>query len=425
MTLDALLFRNFAIALFIGALVGIEREKKQSREKEIGIGGIRTFILFAQTGAIAAWLAIETQTPLVFVGIGALVTSIVIAGYWIHARASPEAHGLTTEVAALAVYLLGGAVLFGHAEVAVALAIVTSAVLAFKDPLHEAVGKLGREDLYAGVKLLIATFIVLPLLPDQAVDPWGALNPYKLWWLVILISSLSLVGYVAVRWLGSERGTSLTGFFGGLVSSTAVTLSFSRRSKEEPKLADALATGILLAWSVMFARVLVEVAVVNASLLPRLAVPLVTMGLSALVVALVLYRASATAAKGPADRPQPEVVLKNPFSLTSAVKFGAFFAAVLLVVKLVQSLLPGQGLYLVAALAGLTDVDAITLSMANYAKGGGDTTIAVGSITLAALTNTVVKCSLILSLAAPALKTRMLVATAFVLVGGGVAFFAS
>jgi len=425
MTLDALLLRNFAIALFIGALVGIEREKKKSKEKENGIGGLRTFILFAEVGAIAAWLSVETQTPMVFVGIGALVTALVLAGYAFHARANPDAYGLTTEVAALGVYLLGGAVLFGHAEVAVALAIVTSAILAFKDPLHQAVEKLGRDDIFAGLKLLVATFIVLPLLPNRAIDPWDALNPYKLWWLVILISSLSLVGYAAVRWLGTERGTSLTGFFGGLVSSTAVTLSFSRRSKEEPKLADALATGILLAWSVMFIRVLVEVAVVNAAMLPKIAVPLVTMGLTGLTVALVLYRASATATKAPADKPQQEVVLKNPFSLTSAVKFGAFFAAVLLVVKLVQSLLPGQGLYLVAALAGLTDVDAITLSMANYAKSGGDENIAVGAITIAALTNTVVKCSLIVSLAAPALKTRMLVATGLIIVGGGVAFFAS
>lgn len=424
MTLDATLLRNFAIALFIGALVGIEREQKKNAERENGIGGLRTFILFAQAGALGAWLSIEMSEPLVFVGIGALVTGAILTGYVFHARANPQAYGLTTEVAALVTFLLGGAVLLGHAEVAVALAIVTSAVLAFKDPMHGAVEKLGRDDLYAGLKLLIATFIVLPLLPNRPIDPWDALNPYKLWWLVILISSLSLVGYVAVRWLGSERGTSLTGFFGGLVSSTAVTLSFSRRSKEEPKLADALATGILLAWTVMFARVVVEVAVVNAAILPRLAVPMVTMGLVTIVVALVLYRASAKS-KTEEKKPEQEVKLKNPFSLTSAAKFGAFFAVVLLVVKVVQTLLPGQGLYLVAALAGLTDVDAITLSMANYAKGGGDVGIAVGAITIAALTNTLVKCGLIVSLAAPALKGRMAVATGLIVVAGGVAFFAS
>ena len=425
MTLDATLLRNFAIALFIGALIGIEREKKKSEEQQDnGIGGLRTFILFAQAGALGAWFSVELQAPMVFVGIGVLVTAVIAMGYYFHAKQNPKSYGLTTEVAAVVTYLLGGAVLFGHAEVAVALAIVTSATLAFKGPMHGAVQKMGHDDLYAGLKLLIATFIVLPLLPNEPVDPWEALNPYKLWWLVILISSLSLVGYVAVRWLGSERGTSLTGLFGGLVSSTAVTLSFSRRSKEEPVLADALATGILLAWVVMFGRVIVEVAVVNRDILLQVAIPMVTMGLVTLVIALVLYRASASARAGE-KRPEQEVKLKNPFSLTSAAKFGAFFAVVLLVVKVVQSLVPAKGLYLVAALAGLTDVDAITLSMANYAKGGGDAAIAVGSITIAALTNTLVKCVLIVSLAAPALKGRMLAATALILAAGGVAFFAA
>lgn len=422
-SLDATLLRNFAIALFIGALVGIEREKKKLEEKDSGTGGLRTFILFAEAGAVGAWLSIVTQTPMLFVGIGALTTAVIIAGYWLHVRAKPEAYGLTTEVAAVVVYLLGGAVLFGYAEVAVALAIVTSAVLAFKDPLHGAVGKLGRDDLYAGLKLLLATFIVLPLLPDEAIDPWGALNPYKLWWLVILISSLSLVGYIAVRWLGHERGTSLTGLFGGLASSTAVTLSFARRSKEAPALASALATGVLLAWAVSFGRVLVEVAVVHSALLPRVAVPVATMGVLTMMVAVLLYRASARAGKS-ADAKAQDVPLKNPFSLTSAIKFGAFFAVILLLVKLAESHASDQGLYLVALLAGASDVDAITLSMANYAKYGGDANIAVNSITLAAIANTVAKCGLIAALATPALKGRMAAATALIVAGGGIALAA-
>lgn len=415
-TLDAILIRNFAIALLLGALVGVEREKKKAGEGEGGIGGLRTFILFAEAGAVAAWLAVTTATPMLFAGIGLIVTAVVIAGYYFHAKQNPTSYGLTTEIAALVVFLLGGLVLYGQPELAVALGIATSALLAFKQPLHGAVEKLGQEDLYAGLKLLIATFIVLPLLPDHPIDPWGALNPYKLWWLVILISTLSLVGYVAVRWLGHERGTSLTGFFGGLVSSTAVTLSFSRRSREEKGIEDVLATGILLAWAVMFVRVIVEVAVVERSLVPPLALPMGACGLLALAVALLHYRASA-GVKKPEGR---QVPLKNPFSLTSAAKFGAFFAAVLLVVKLVQDYASGtRGLYAIAALAGLTDVDAITLSMAQFARSGGEAGVAVGSITVAALTNTAVKCGLVLALAARPLKLRMIVATALVLAGGG------
>src|SRR4030095_14965546 len=138
---------------------------------------------------------------------------------------------LTPAPVSMSLYLLAGLTTFGHAGLAVALAIATSAVLAFKAPLHASVERIGRDDLYAALKLLIATFIVLPVLPDRTVDPWGALNPYKMWWLVILISGLSLLGYVATRWLGSGRGVPLTGLFGGLVSATGVTLSFARPSR--------------------------------------------------------------------------------------------------------------------------------------------------------------------------------------------------
>src|SRR5262249_3127627 len=158
-----------------------------------------------------------------------------------HARAQAS-FGLTTEVAAVVVYLLGGTVVLGSPALAAALAIATATLLAFKAPLHTLVERIGRDDLVAGLQLLIATFIVLPVLPREPVGPWHALVPYRMWWLVILISTLSLVGYVATRALGSGRGIPLTGLFGGLVSSTAVSLDFARRSRESPgsaPLADA------------------------------------------------------------------------------------------------------------------------------------------------------------------------------------------
>lgn len=413
-------FLDFAIALFIGALVGIEREKKAAGEESKGIGGLRTFILFAEAGALAAWLAVRLQSHWIFIGAGMCVTAAVLAGYLVHARLHPEAHGLTTEIAAIVVYLLGGATLYGFQALAVALAIATSALLAYKQPLHGLVGRLGQDDLYAGLKLLIATFIVLPVLPNKTVDPWDALNPYKMWWLVILIASLSLVGYVASRWLGAERGIPLTGLFGGLVSSTAVSLSFARRSREASSggdLANALATGLLLSWTVMFGRVLVTVAVVNAALLPHLLVSMVTMGLLALGCAALFYRKSRTAPPASASA----VPLKNPFSLTSAIKFALFFTAVLLVVKVVQKYLPERGLYAVAGLAGLTDVDAITLSMADQAKAAVEPRVAVIAITIAAVSNTLVKCGLVVVLGTRALRTRILIASGVVLAGGAIA----
>jgi uncharacterized membrane protein (DUF4010 family) len=412
---------GFAIALFIGALVGVEREKKQEEDAQRGIGGLRTFILFAEAGAVAAWLAGELDAPSIFVATGGFVAAIVLVGYSAWVRARPGDIGLTTETAAIVVYLLGGLTTFGHAGLAVALAIATSAVLAFKAPLHASVERIGRDDLYAALKLLIATFIVLPVLPDRTVDPWGALNPYKMWWLVILISGLSLLGYVATRWLGSGRGVPITGFFGGLVSSTAVTLSFARRSREEAALSDSLAAGILVAWAVMFVRIGVEVAVVSPPLLRPLAVALVALFVVSAVAAGIAYARTGTKAR----RTAGDVPLTNPFSLTSAIRFAALFAVVLLAVKLVQHYAPGSGLIGVAALAGSTEVDAITLSMAAGARDGSIAApTAVDAILVAALSNTLVKLGFVVALGAPALKRRVGVATAaLVVVGGAIALF--
>jgi uncharacterized membrane protein (DUF4010 family) len=279
------------------------------------------------------------------------------------------------------------------------------------------VEKLGTDDLYAGLKLLIATFIALPLLPDRPLDPWGALNPYKLWLLVILISSLSLVGYIAVRWLGQGRGTAITAVAGGLVSSTAVTLSFARESGEtaRAKAGPLLVGGILLAWMVMFGRVVVEVAVVNRALLPPLLVPIASMGLAAAIGSGWLLMRGGSA--GP--RAGGDVPFKNPFSLTAAIRFALLFAAVMLVVALVQHYLPGRGLYAVAALAGLTDVDAITLSMASCSGDGTCTPqVAVASIVIAALTNTLVKAGMVVALGAAAMRVPILAASGAIVAAG-------
>ena len=418
MDLDLATLGDFATALLIGALVGIEREKRSGDERDLAsIGGLRTFILVAALGALAGWLALEQQA-LWFVGLALSITAAaVITGYVLGARRQPDSLGLTTEIAALVVCLLAALVMLGQRELGVALAVVTAAVLAYKQPLHGLVDRIGWDDVFAGLRLLLATFVILPLLPDHALDPWGALNPRSLWMLVLLISSLSLVGYIATRWLGAQHGAAATGLAGGMVSSTAVTLAFARQSHEERGawVGPALAAGILIAWSVMFARVLIEVLVVNASLLPKLLVPFAAMAAVAGLAAWLLFRRGHVArAEGP---PVEVVAVKNPFSLTEAAKFAAFFAVVLVLVKGVQIYFPGEGIYIVAALAGLTDVDAITLSMAEYAKVG-DAAVAVDAIVIAALTNTVVKAGMVVMLATRDLRRPILLVTTGLLLAG-------
>ena len=415
--LDLASLQNFAIAILIGALIGIEREKR--RETEETIGGIRTFILLAMLGAVGGFLSQQFDTVWPLVVIVALGALIVVAGFLIDADERKGQIGLITELAAIVVTVLAGLATLGHPELAVCLGIVVAALLAYKQPLHGLIDKIGWDDIFAGLRLLIASFIILPLLPDRTVDPWDALNPRKLWLLVVMISGLSMIGYVATRWLGPGRGTVITGLAGGLASSTAATLAFSRQSKEsdEAPASQVLAIGTLIAWAVMFARVMVISFAVYPALLRELAVPMTAMGLACLAsVGILLWRQRSD---GTSSKPG-EIAVTTPFTLTQATKFGLLFAAILLVVKIVSDLDLQGGLYVVAALAGLTDVDAISLSMAQHARGGA-TLVATIAIVIATLANTAVKAGMAASIGSAGYRRLILAATALIAIAGAAA----
>lgn len=415
MELDSVVVRNFLLALAIGALVGIEREKHKTAEHPASFGGLRTFILLALAGAISAWLSLQLQLPWLFLITVLAVLALVLTSYILENRVQP-ALGLTTEISAVIVCLLGGTVMYGQAEIAVVLAILTSAILTFKQPLHGLVSKIDSSDLYAAIKLLLATFIILPLLPNTSIDPWQALNPFKLWLLVILMSGLSLTGYLATRWLGEAKGTAIAGFTGGLVSSTAVTLSFARQSKSEsdPAAGAMLASGILLAWLVMLLRMLVMVALVYFPLLAYLWFPVTMMAIVTAGFAGYCYF------QGQKRRQmqQRQVPLTNPFSLWEASKFGVLFAVVLLAVKLAEHYLPAQSLYLLAAVAGMTDVDAITLSMTELARQGSALELVSAAVIIAALSNTLVKCALVVLIGNGTVRRYLLISSTLILLTG-------
>jgi uncharacterized membrane protein (DUF4010 family) len=421
--LDLAAIQNFAIAILIGALIGIEREKR--RDTEITIGGIRTFILLAMLGAAGGFLSKQFGTVwplLIVVAIGGLT---VVAGFLIDVEERKGPIGLITELAGIVVIVLAGLATLDQPALAVCLGIVVAALLAYKQPLHGLIDRIGWDDIFAGLRLLIASFIILPLLPDRTIDPWQALNPRELWLLVVLISGLSMVGYVAARWLGPGRGAVVTGLTGGLVSSTAATLAFSRQSQES-RSAHAvrmLAIGTLIAWTVMFARVLVISFAVYPALLEQLAVPMAIMGLAGLIGVAAIYgwhRRSQTSAKG-AKNDSADIAVSTPFSLTQAAKFGLLYAVILLLVKIVGDLERQEGLYLIAALAGLTDVDAITLSMSQHARGGGAAEVATIAIIIAALANTAVKAGMAAAIGSAKYSRPVLAATGLVGVAGAAA----
>ena len=407
--IDLALARNLLVAVSMGALIGVEREQRYASDPS-SLGGVRTFALLGMAGGLSAWLSVELGSMAVLGAAAAGVGALVVASYLSGAHKVHGA-GATTEVAGLITFLLGATSLVGHPEVAVVLAVVTASLLAFKAPLHEAVGKMSGEDVRAALKLMFATFVVLPVLPNTALDPWNALVPYRLWALVVLISAISMVGYVATRVLGSRRGIPLTGLTAGLVSSTALTVSFSRRSKETPHLSRILGVGVLLSWSVMFARVFVEALVVAPPLALDMGAPMLAAALAAAILAAVAWRGGSSEADGASD-----VELVTPFSLGAAVRFAIFYAGVLVVVALARTYLDEAWLYAVAALAGLTDVDAITLSMARMALLHPEQReVAVRAIVVAVASNTLVKTGMVIALGDRALARRVTLSTLIVL----------
>jgi uncharacterized membrane protein (DUF4010 family) len=289
-------------------------------------------------------------------------------------------------------------------------------LLALKRPLHGFTARVSDDDVYATAKFVLLALVVIPLLPDRTYGPLDVFNPFKVGLMIALVAGISFAGYVAARLVGSDRGLLVTGLLGGLVSSTAVTLTFAGRAKETPRLVPLLSVGILAASSTMFARILVVVAVVDRALLGALASSLGVMAASGYLIAVILFRKAAR--KNEAAEP---VDLQNPFELKRAVLFGLLYGAVLFAAKAAQVYIGETGLYASAILGGLTDVDAITLSLADLHLGGVDGSVAVTGITLAAITNTMVKAAIAVIAGGRALGRRVAGALLVALLSGGAA----
>jgi uncharacterized membrane protein (DUF4010 family) len=290
---------------------------------------------------------------------------------------------------------------WGRADLGAALGVIIALILAMRPRLHGLARGMTADDLRAILEFAIITAVVLPLLPNRGLGPFGVLNPFQIWLIVVFVSGIGFLGYVLIKVLGTERGIGLTGLLGGLVSSTATTLSFAGKSKQERDLSPVLAQGILLASGVMFPRVLIWVGAVEPALLGSVALPVGVMFLVDLAVVAVLWRRG-RAAPG-ADKPSVE--LTNPLKLRTAITFGLMFAVVLVLVRAANEFLGSAGVYLASGLAAVTDVDSITLSTAQLASRGElGMQVAATAIVLATLVNTAVKGVMAWSLGDPALR---------------------
>jgi uncharacterized membrane protein (DUF4010 family) len=300
-----------------------------------------------------------------------------------------------------------------------ASATVTLALLTVKRPLHRLIGKLTEQEVFATVKLLILAVIVLPLLPDQALGPWDALNPRRIGVLALLVSVIGFAGYLAMRVFGPHRGLGLTGVLGGLVSSTAVTLAFSSRARANSALTLGCSVAIVLASATMFPRIVVEVAAVSPSLAGRAVWPFLSAGLVSFVGGGILYWRLSHRASVPAEA-ATEVELGNPFSVWSALSFALLFVVILLVSHGATHYFQDVGIYVSALVAGLADVDAISLSIAHlHAQSSIGEAAALTGLAIAATSNTLTKIALAAVLGSSSLGAKVAAVLIAGLVAGG------
>ena len=493
-------FARFGLTVLLGFMIGLERDTSDNKNPHTGL---RDFVLFALLGATSAYAAVLLESVVVviigFVGFMVLLFSGFWAEYHRHEDREP---GVTTETAAIMTYFLGVLVMHGIQVVAIALSIVVLVVLSQTKAIGKFRSSVQRFELDAALKLLIITFIVLPVLPHKPLDEYAtismgqiietnpanqsllinlvpgveyeagdsvriyipdgaslgtvtinefdgsqvrgvyegtsfarlgtgntidaefgipfvsvmlsAINPYKVWIIVILVSFISFIGYVLVKIFGSRAGIGLTGLVGGLASSTVTTLSFARRSRETPALNTLFAIAVILASTVMFPRLLMQIAVVNRALMERMAVPIAVMAVTGVLVAAWYFLRSREKSQA-----SQTLSLHNPFSLKSAITFAMVFATILMVTRLAITYLGNAWLPLVAVVSGLTDADAIAFSVSDAEQAGLiSLDWAAFNVVLGAVANTFMKLLLVLSLGDRGLFKQLLGAVIIIGVAG-------
>ncbi|SJM94846.1 MgtC/SapB family protein [Crenothrix polyspora] len=377
-------FKLLGITLAIGLLIGLERGW-HTRDKGEGmrIAGLRTHGLIALLGGL--WGILAQQTGVVLMGFAFLSLTCVLLMAYGKSLSKFENYSITSVIATLITFTLGTLTVYGHATLASSSAVVITLLLGFKPLLHGWMNKLEQHELEATLKLLLISVVLLPILPDRGFGPWQTINPYHVWWMVVLIAGISYLGYFANKIVGNQHGPVLTGLMGGLVSSTAVTLNLARLSKTYPNMHNALSAGILTACATMFVRTLVLAFIINPILLMALLPALSVMSAITYLMAFLFWQTM----KG--GQGNEVVTLENPFQLAMAIKFGAFLMAILLLSKGLKIYFGDMGTYFIAAASGLADVDPITLSISQLSKEDLALNVASQAILIAVSVNSGLK----------------------------------
>jgi uncharacterized membrane protein (DUF4010 family) len=402
------IFIQLGIALALGLLVGLQRTWSDHQE-----AGIRTFPLITTLGFVAGLIADSFGGWVVAAGLLAVTVLLLTSNMALLRKAEAPDIGVTTEAAALVMYGVGTLLALGYMAPGMVIGGVVAVLLHSKEPLHDLTDRIGEADIEALIRLTIIALVILPVLPDRDFGPFEVLNAFEIWLMVVLIVGISLAGYVAFKLFGSRAGSVAAGILGGLISSTATSVSYARRTVTDPTKSSGAALVIILASTVVFGRVLVELAVVAPELFPTVAPPIVAM----MMVMVLISGAFLIRAK---DGEQHEMEEQEPPSdIRAAIGFGALYAAVLLAVAFAREFLGPSGLYVVAGISGLTDIDAITLSTAQLMKSGGlDPSTGWRVVQVGALANLIFKGGVVAALGHPRLRTRIATGFGVAVVGG-------
>lgn len=356
MTIELEVWQILGISLGVGLLVGLQREWSKAEG-----AGIRTYPMITVFGTVCGILAERYGGGILFSGILAVGVMMVVVKIMMNINLATSEHphaGLTTGIAALLMFAVGAMLAAGIIVPAIAIGGSVAVLLQWKKPLHGFVQRIGKQDIQAIFRLVLIAMVVLPVLPDKNLGPYGVLNPSHIWLMVVFIVGISVGSYLVAKFLGTKAGLLLGGIFGGLISSTATTISYARRSKTTPETSPLAAIVIMIASAIVFVRVGFEVAVIAPGVLPYVLPQFAVMCISMVIIAAVAWLFFT------GDGREEQQEMKDPSELGAAVTFGALYALVLVSVAAAKEFFGDQGLYVVAALSGLTDMDAITLSTA-------------------------------------------------------------
>ncbi len=388
---------NLFLSALVGFLIGLEREVHSIAENKKIFGGARTFALVSAFGYLSAYM--NSFVPNSFLAAFVMFSALLLLSYAINFYKNNEG-GVTTEIAAFMLFFVGAIFYFVSNEFAILSAVVMLVILNLKEHVTSFESSLQKKDINAAVIFLAMSFVVLPILPNESVDKFGLLNPYKIWFMVVLVAGISFLGYIAIKVFGNRMGLGLTGLIGGFVSSTAVTLTFSKKSKITPELSNNLAFGIAIASTIMFARMLILTYIFNQELAQTLFIPTLGVLVASFAYSYFLYRSTSESSMSEG------VEFENPFELKEALYMGIIFGVILAAIKLGAKYLGDAGVYVVSAGSGLADVDAIVVSLANTQNMALE--VLGAGIVLAAISNSISKFAICASVGSKSLWLKIL-----------------